>query len=340
MLDAEDYRQFLLSRIPGSKKASGGKEVVCKCFYCSETSGHMYISIPNGDKPSQFYCQKCRSRGWVTHKKLLEWGIYDDKMAIELINHNKMSSKSSKKFDSREVYTIFNDYIKPDDLSGAKLRYINNRLGLELTYQDLIQNKIVLNINDVISRNGLKLTRNFNIVNDLDQSFIGFISLDNAFCNMRRLVQPGRVYPSVDKRYVNYALYDKIDNTERFYTVPKNIDLSQQRRIQLHIAEGPFDILSIYYNLRGQSDDIYTCISGNNYKGIIRHFITLMRLPYIEIHLYPDNDKFGSNAVMKDIAEYLKPMQIPMFVHRNVKPGQKDFGTSLSNIEERVSKIL
>lgn len=148
------------------------------------------------------------------------------------------------------------------------------------------------------------------------------------------------LYKTVDKRYINYSLYGKVDNTERFYTIPCNIDLSMPRIIPLHIAEGPFDILSIYLNLRNRADGIYTSIAGSNYKGIIRHFITTMRLPYLEIHLYPDNDKYGSNYVMNDIMNYIKIFNFPVYVHRNVYYKEKDFGVSRDRIDEKINRIL
>ncbi len=348
MINPEMYRNFLVSRIPNAKSAGGGKEVQCRCFYCADSRdkrshGHFYIGIPySNDIPSYFYCQKCKTTGIVTHQKLIQWGIYDDNIALDILDHNNtaLKTKRGRRYLSRDVYFINNDYVKIDDCSASKLRYFNNRLGLDLSYQDLLDKKIVLNLNDVISRNKLELTRDYHIVNDLDQYFLGFISLDNAFVNMRRLVNPGTVYKGVDLRYVNYALHQKYDNTERFYTVPKSIDLSSPRRIQLHIAEGPFDIMSIYYNLRGQSDDIFTSVAGSNYKGIIRYFITTFRLPYLEIHLYPDNDQYGSDWVMNDIANYIRLLEYPLYIHRNLYPGEKDFGTDISHIDERISRLI
>ena len=305
MRDSSYYGEFLKSHIPTARYASGGKEILCRCFYCPDSadmsSAHFYIQIPqNKNQVSKFYCHKCHTSGYVTHKVLIQWGIYDDSIASFLIDHNKhaMSNRKNNKLyiDTVNYYynpgfgeytpgqNLYNDFINPDDLSASKLRYINNRLGLNLSYQDIINMKLVLNLNDIIKRNNLTPTRYPPIINDLDQNFMGFISLDNSFINMRRLVREGVVYKNIDKRYVNYSLHGKSNNTERFYTIPKCIDLTQPRPIQLHIAEGPFDILSIYYNLRNQSDDIYTSIAGSNYKGIIRYFITTMKLPYLEIH--------------------------------------------------------
>ena len=144
MLDSNYYGEFLKSQIPTARYASGGKEILCRCFYCPDSadmsSAHFYIQIPqNKNQVSKFYCHKCHSSGYVTHKTLIQWGIYDDNVAMYLTEHNKvtLSNRNNIRLINRSIYNINNDYINPDDLSASKLRYINNRLGLNLSYQDL-----------------------------------------------------------------------------------------------------------------------------------------------------------------------------------------------------------
>jgi glycosyltransferase involved in cell wall biosynthesis len=138
---------------------------------------------------------------------------------------------------------------------------------------------------------------------------------------MRRLCKEGLVYESIDKRYINYKLFDKFDTSERFYTIPTSIDINSPERIKIHIAEGPFDILSVYRNLRNMEPGIYTSIAGSNYKGIAMYFLEVYKLPYVELHFYPDNDQ--SNEVIEKIAKYVEPMLIPVYIDRNIKEGEK-----------------
>ena len=42
---------------------------------------------------------------------------------------------------------------------------------------------------------------------------------------MRRLCSEGKVYKTVDKRYVNYNIFNTMDNSMRFYLIPVSIDL-------------------------------------------------------------------------------------------------------------------
>lgn len=187
-----------------------------------------------------------------------------------------------------------------------------------------------------MEENHLKPTRNENIINSLDNGFVGFLSYDNAFLNMRNMDIIKDLYKGIDKRYINYNLIDKIDNTQRFYIIPTNIDIMNPNPIKIHIAEGPFDILSIYHNVRHDRDNsIFAAIGGKRYLGIIKYFINVMKLVNIEIHLYLDKDI--ENWLVDKIRDVLYPFFINIYVHRNMYPGEKDFGVPLSRINEKIT---
>ena len=346
-MNVDQYRQLLLKKIPTAKVASGGKVVNCRCMYCPDSknpsSKHFYISIPPDDKtPSLYYCHLCHNSGVVSYEKLIEWDIFDESVAIDLIAHNKNCSKfaNNTQYYQKRKAIISIKTTTDSDLTKYKLDYINNRLGCQFTYEELRKLKIVLNLSDLLKDNYItRLTRDPGVVDQLDKNFLGFISIDNSFVNMRRLCDKGLVYKSIDKRYINYKLYDKFDTSERFYTIPTRIDLSIPQRVKIHVAEGSFDILSVYKNLRHEEPGIYTSIGGSNYIGICMYFLERYKLPYCEFHFYPDNDKYGSRYKMQKIADYLKPLNIPMYLHRNICEGQKDFGVSPDLIQE-VSELL
>ena len=118
ILNCENYKNYLLAVMDHAKLASGKKQIQCRCKECSDSmnmsSAHMYISIPwDGDIPSLYHCFKCNASGIVTYKKLIEWGIYDDEIALQLINHMKGIQKSGlyAKYFDRDVYTLYNKYI-------------------------------------------------------------------------------------------------------------------------------------------------------------------------------------------------------------------------------------
>ena len=99
----------------------------------------------------------------------------------------------NKKILNTNSYKLRNSNITKCRTSEIKLNYINSRLGLSLNYDELMSKKIVLNLNDLLYSNNInELTRDPNIVRQLDKGFIGFISQDNAFVNMRRLVSENK----------------------------------------------------------------------------------------------------------------------------------------------------
>ena len=51
------------------------------------------------------------------------------------------------------VYRLNNYYISNNKLSEVKLKYINKRLGLDLSYNDLEDLKIILDLNNLIDKN-------------------------------------------------------------------------------------------------------------------------------------------------------------------------------------------
>lgn len=337
----EDYRNFLLSSIPGAKPASGGKEVLCRCRYCPDSSNprhaHFYISVPQSeDELSFFNCYKCHSSGIVTNKTLIEWGIYDSAIGIDITLHNRkvMRNPRNTMFRDDIIYNLRYNDITIDDLSKYKLDYINNRLGINLSFDDCIKHKIVINLDDILRQNNLSGTRDGKVLELLDSSYIGFISVNNAFINMRKIVDKDLLY-GLNKRYLNYSLFNKFDNTHRFYVVPTQYDLT--RPIRLHLSEGPFDSLGILHNLRnGEMDnDIYSSIGGSGYKGIIKYFINTLKLPNLEINYYPDAEI--DQEILLDIAEVLEPFHFPFYIRRN--DIGKDFGVRKDQMREVLFEV-
>lgn len=341
-----EYGEYLRTHIPNAKYASGKSEINCRCMYCSDSKnmnkGHFYISIPKADNELSFFtCKKCQASGLVTNTKLIEWGLFDAQVGMDLNKHNQKIFKlpSNKKLKSEFVHNVRYNNIHDDKLTRFKLKYINERLGLNLNYHDCMREKIILNINDIFTQNKItQYTRHESIINCLDTSFVGFLSYDNSFINMRNL-EINQLPSSIDKRYINYNLFNKMDNTQRFYIIPTDIRLLDPTPIQIHIAEGPFDILSIYHNMnKTLNQTIYSGVGGSGYKGLIRFLINNLKIINPIIHIYPDKDI--KQYKMDDIANLLYPFKTPLYIHRNIYPGEKDFGVPINRIQDSIARIL
>lgn len=344
-ITAERLVNIIQQNIPEAKMASGGKEITFRCPFCGDSikdrnARHFYMSLPTDDTPSLFRCFKCDARGVTTPRMLASIGITDSELAIglEMFNSSVLSMSKNQKYSDSKIYYLKN-YISECEMSYAKLGYINKRLGLNLNFKDLIDNKIVLNLFDLFQANpNLIPTRDDRIMRELNGAFLGFISLDNCFVNMKNLMLD-QVSKNINKRYINYVVFNKYDNTQKYYVPPININYSKPGLIKIHIAEGPFDILSIKYNLRKEIDqNIYVSMGGNTYLHILETFIKMYGLINVEPHIYLDND-VDAYRISNDIADYISDYNMSLYIHTNVYPNEKDFGVDLSHIKEEITKF-
>jgi len=348
---ADKLRDFLLRKFNDGRTASGQAEVAIRCRFCGDSQSdhnarHLYISL--GDEvnnvPPMYYCFKCSTKGILTPDVLMSLVdcSKDGEMICDLRDNNTKTVKLSKnRMRKNKTYKVYNNYIRKDKLSEAKLFYINKRLGLDLTYSDLLENKIVLNLLDLLNSNKIKeYTMYDNIVKELDDSFLGFLSMDNGFINLKNLRKKGCVSKFIDRRYTNYSIFkDSLNNSRRFYSIPTKCNLMSLVPIKIHIAEGPFDILSIFYNLNNgnREQNIYMSIGGRSYLNVINLILSGMGIINCELHLYMDNDV--PEEQIKAVADLVTPIGIKVYLHRNVFPNEKDFGVKLENIKDQITRI-
>lgn len=341
------FTQFILSIFPTAKIVSNGREICTRCMYCSDskdiTHGHLYIHIPQDkDDAPTFHCFKCQTSGLITSKTLIEWGVYNPEIGNETDKIIKNASKNNKFKGYNSIRYPFYNCVYNTDLAYKKLEYIKNRIGIELSIEECMRQKIILNLKDVLDYpyNGInQYTRHPNIIQSLNDNFVGFLSLDNNFVNLRRICEEGILYKGIDKRYVVYNIHNKIENTEKMYIMPITLNLTKPEKVQIHIAEGPFDILSIKYNLRRNEEGIFAAITGSGYLGFIVHLIINYEIFFFDLHVYPDNDELGSDNMMNKIKDFIKPYGANLYIHRNTMIGEKDFGVPVNKIKETIYKF-
>ena len=345
-MNNEQFVDYILSKVERAKLASAGSVINCRCPECGDsihkTSAHFYINTPDNESPLLYYCHKCNCGGILNYNKLIEWDLYTPEVAQFVIDYNNSVTKNKKfnKYNSKTIYNVHHYTTTVNNNTEIKRKYICDRLGIDLSYEELASLKVILNLDDLLTENGIrKLTREPFIVEQLSSQFIGFLSVDNAFLNMRRTCNEGVVYKSIDKRYINYSLFDKKNTVQRFYTVPTSVNLNCFERIKLNISEGPFDILSVYLNVRNREPGIYTCVAGNNFYSVIMYFIQELMIPNIELHFYPDNDRYGTVDRIISTVNKIPDPTIPVFIHNNKSPGEKDFGVPKNRIIESIHKI-
>lgn len=337
----EALKTFMVNNY-GAKIASGGKEIIKRCHFCGDsrdpTSKHLYIGL-KPDGTIAYNCFKCNTSGYVDGNFFRSLGCYDVDLISLCQNNNKTKSSYVENMNKRrsirstDPILIYRDALE----TQKKLAHISKRLGYPFQVEDLARFKIILNLYDYINANTVgTLTRNKNICDQLDQFFLGFLSVDNAYIIMRRLVPEGKLYESIDSRYINYNIYGLNDNTSRYYVLPTQIDPC--RKVIINIAEGPFDILGVYLNTDSIKDNaIFAAIGGKSYASLVKYFIINYGFMDFELHVYADNDV--DNYEIYKLANLIKPFRTDVYMHHNQYPGEKDYGVPRDKIIDRSMKL-
>ena len=344
-LYGSNFINIIKRSILNSRDVAGSREILTRCPFCGDSkdprNAHFYISVPAGPDDLSFYdCKKCPAKGILSDEVLRKLGCLDNNTIIQVMTHNSRVLKLPKYKTLRKIniYPLYNDYIRNTNYNELKLNYINNRIGSNFTYKDLQALKIFLNLKDIISRNNLELTRHNMIINALDENFIGFISYDNSFCGLRKCTNT-ELHNSINKRYINYNLVNKPDNSKAYYILPTAIDITNPIPIKIHIAEGQFDILGIYHNLNNCNSfqNIYIACGGKGYKQTLEFILTELGLINFEIHFYPDKDVTDNdfNPILNTIVN----LNVDVYIHRNIFKDEKDFGVPINRIKETVRYI-
>jgi hypothetical protein len=345
-LTGQNFINRIRSFYPKLKEASGKTEVICRCPFCGDSRdpkhAHLYISVPRSEEELSFYdCKKCPAHGVVDIDFLRKIGCEDTSLLVEVSKHNAevMSLPKYRSIKQIDIYPLNAGYVREDLLNMAKLKYINDRIGSNFSISDLASLKIFLNLYDIINTNNLELTRHQLTCNDLDKWFIGFISYDNSYAGLRKLTNR-ELHKAINKRYINYTLVNKKDDAKNFYVIPTTIDIFNPAPVKIHLAEGQFDILSIFYNLNNcnRNQNIYIACGGKSYSQALEFILLETGIINYEVHYYPDKDVTDQDFFY-DVQMKVQLLPANIIIHRNMYPGEKDFGVPMSKITDSVRVI-
>lgn len=337
---------FLLEQ-PMARKSLSGKELTMRCPFCGDStksrmSTNFYINI---DKNSNtFLCYKCfrascgvsgivdqyflERIGFVKYDSIRDFNIY--------MNQKNKLNKNIKRYKNKFRKEINNVIDIEDLLSNKKLKYINNRLGLNLNYNDLYKLKINLNLNRLLQINQIHIPNEKKYYYDLLSNYgISFISSYNDYLIIRDVSKSNKL----NKRYTNINIFDNYDNVTKSYTIPTKINLLSTEPTILNIAEGAFDILGVYYHLdidRNYENQIFIAASGHSMFNTILHYIKQYGLINIKINIFSDSDvdKSSYNKLYK-LKKYLYNFNITIYYNSI----EKDYGVKKENIKLIKSKL-
>jgi hypothetical protein len=225
------------------------------------------------------------------------------------------------------------------EISNKKLNYINNRLGTNFTLEECKDMRIVFDLTVFALTNDIKYIKGVtpNILKLLDKSYVGFLS-NNRNCLTYRLVDD---LPNC-YRYFKLKINSNNLDPNSYYVIPNSIDLLYTNDINIHIAEGTFDILSVYANLNACNLDnnYYYAVCGFGYNSVIDSIISMGINTGLNIYIYADRDKTDSEILYKVANPRNKPWIKSLYICRNAFPGEKDYGVPKDRIQHTQKRFI
>lgn len=285
-----------LCRLPHAKQR-GFDQYSVRCPFCgdsykNEDSTHLYVKIdPNDDEmPMLFHCLRCDVGGVLTPSVLRTLEINDLNINSNLISYNKRATK----LYNRKLGISNNklNYLTPlpldNNLTEEKKRYIENRLGVSMSIEEMVRLKIVFNLADFLKQNEIeRITCKKERALVLQNDFVGFLSYKNEYINFRNIRKS-------KERYYKYSVLRNLDNTGNFYSIPNKIDLFTNETIVINLAEGVFDILGIFYHLNKMNltNNIYAAVCGCGFVNVLKYYLNLGLVgDNIIVNIFSDADR-------------------------------------------------
>ena len=284
-----------------------------RCIFCGDSQknlkdAHMYLKCSyNPNEPIFYNCFKCNASGKVNKYFLKKLNIDTSLIKDELLNKLSYNKKTN-------VNIITGNPI----MNSPQVDYTEYRVGEGFTYDDYDQFKIIWNINSLIpyiSNNRIK-----HILPSNDTS-ISFLSEDKSTILTRYFNdnigrwKKTKLFPSENKS---------------FYTIKSDINLFSKDNITINIAEGIYDVLSIYKNFNTGNDSVYLAALGSDYESALQFAINTGFIgKNILIKIYLDSE-IDLDELKIQLKKYQWLFQ-KILIYKNIK--YKDFGTTIDKIK-------
>lgn len=315
-----------------------------RCYSCGDskdpTHAHLSIYIDvNNNEQMKYRCFRCPFSGYVNEEFLGGLGIYlsnEEKEALNKLNRTRGNTNyHSDKGIRQLLIPMMNE--KELQISGnEKIEYLADRLGVstDKIRENQERFRLILNPFSFVSVNEIKIIPgvSYKYMMLLHHNYIGFLSANSNVITFRNIHNDTNL-----KRYINITVNPKILNSNTFFKLPFRFNLLYTDTVHVRVAEGIFDILSIYMNIMKENNEgnIYFACAGFRFISIIRYLITNGINTGVIFHIYSDNDKSD-----EDHKEYLIKNKKYLYwidkiiIHRNMYKDQKDFGVSKNLINE------
>lgn len=278
-----EFKENLLNT--GLFKYISNGQYKCKtCPFCNDMKYHMYVKINLDDdtSPVLFNCFKCNHHGVLNNEFLSFFGI--DNIKIPKMRYTRKIDVGIKNVEDFNI-DMLDDDCGYDDIKS----YISMRVGVDvndITINDIKYFQYVPNAfkyaNEYLGNNNNNGVRYFN-------NRYWFRMTNGNIC--------GRLYNNDENnnyRWIKYKPNVKLNNSG-IYTIKCAFDLHNQ--INVYIAEGVIDVISLYYNYI-KDNSVYIATLSSNYSIGLKYLINMGIFgKSVNVKIFKDNDQ---NNIMID----------------------------------------
>lgn len=265
-----------------------------RCPYCgdsvnSEHTGHMYIKIDLEDNsPIVWNCFRCNECGIMTDDVLSMLGIDDISIKSNLSAFNKTADRKGYMKYYNNIKTITFDYHLVDILKGSKVSYLEDRLGVSLSDDDLVNMKVITNFRDFLIENEIKeLTCDDYIARRFEDHYIGFLSYGASHILFRDITNKEKY------RWVKYPITKESKQTRAFYSMSSTVDIFTEDILTINLSEGILDIVSAYANLGYKNPNTMNiAVCGKRFDTMLRYLLNMGFVgKNVIVNIFADNDE-------------------------------------------------
>lgn len=323
-------------------------EFCTRCPYCGDSStnpntGHLYMRINPADNfPIMYNCFKCPASGIATADTFEELGI---SMDAKLKQNITRMNKSSDKFDNNAKYQNYNpkqyDFKIPEIQDLRKVDYVSNRIGYKIPSEDYQKIKIVSSLRDFIYYNDIKkITCSKDLALFLERDYVGFLTNTNCIL-FRDITEKNKI------RWFKYKIHPVDDNNGLIYhSIAMPLDVLTPDEVTINICEGSLDILSIFYNLDQNHENVINiAMSGKYHVSILNHLISMgIAGSNITVNIWSDSDhRYKPKVKDTRLEHYQKILNKYKYIFGRINiiynRLEKDFGYPAKSIQLEKHKL-
>lgn len=288
----------------------GDIRVKTRCVLCGDSKKdpnkkRLYIKCDFNDasEPITYMCFNCGEYGSLTTDILtmIVGEDYELCQQLKRINKIAMSDSGNLKVNKYKNLHEINVKLPPPYKTGTtirKIKYLNERIGYNIPIEDYPKLKLVFNISDFLELNNIPVQSKYKKLIPLyDRDYIGFLSVKNEYIILRDITGNN------EYRYIKFNIFGMESNTHSFYNIKNSINTIGTEPINIIAAEGPFDILSIVYNIYGGIKPNNVFISTNHgafYNPLLFYINKGLVGSNVYIKIYKDSDSIMDYNLLKN----------------------------------------